>query len=52
MADLQLVCEHCGARFNWTEKEQKDWPNDLNNHGYDRQPHCKSCRPKQDGQRS
>ncbi len=52
MSDLQLVCENCGIRFTWTEKEQKDWPDDLNNDGYDRQPYCKGCRPKQDGQRS
>ena len=53
MGDVSLTCELCGTRFTWSEKEQEQWPDDLNNPGDLKvQPYCKGCRPKQDGQRS
>lgn len=58
MGDLALVCQGCGRRFVWTEKEQvestghrvpdtKPIPSSV-----EFEPYCKSCRPKQDQQRS
>lgn len=52
--DLDLECQGCGAHFVWTRKEQREFlenaPEDQSL--LDTEPYCKSCRPKQDGQRS
>ena len=41
-------------RFVWTEKEQKEYRETVQHPGdtIATEPHCKMCRPKQDGQRS
>lgn len=64
MSDQTLTCESCGKKFRWTHEEQvqavKDVPlDDLLDAPGQEKPHfidppkeCKSCRPKQDQQRS
>jgi hypothetical protein len=61
---MELVCALCGSKFLWTRKEQEDAVNavpldDLLEAPGNEKPHfipppdeCKSCRVKQDGQRS
>jgi hypothetical protein len=48
MPDLTLKCRACGMAFRWTEKEQ----NAQEPETYEAPEECKSCRVKQDGQRS
>ena len=50
MGDLKLKCAGCGTEFVWTRKEQKEF--EENSPGALFELYCKSCRPKQDGQRS
>lgn len=60
MPDLILTCSGCGMRFTWTDKEQKEYTESCSKDVEDEatgdlldvEPYCKSCRPKQDGQRS
>jgi ribosomal protein L33 len=53
--DVELTCEGCGMRFTWTKKEQEEFegedPKDVGGL-LEVERFCKSCRPKQDGQRS
>jgi hypothetical protein len=56
MPDEILVCKSCGQKFKWTEKDQRDYVGDEATgdilDGHDPKQECKSCRVKQDGQRS
>lgn len=56
MPDVTLVCQACGHKFKWTEKEERDYVEDEATgdilDGYDPKTNCRSCRIKQDGQRS
>jgi hypothetical protein len=54
MEDLELECQGCGKCFRWTVKEQKEFVENApeGQSLLDTEPYCKSCRPKQDQQRS
>lgn len=53
MPDQMRVCQHCGAKFLWTEQEERDYTADEATggilDGYDPKNQCKSCLGKQDG---
>ena len=54
MADVHLECRGCGLKFLWTDKEQKEYEeaNPTDEEILEVEPYCKTCRPKQDSQRS
>ena len=57
---MTLTCQSCGVVFIWSEKEQKEYAAGISKDTEDEatgdvldvEPYCKSCRPKQDQQRS
>jgi len=55
MSDETRTCRFCGAKFRWTEKDQRDYVEDEATgdllDGYDPKNECAGCRIKQDGQR-
>jgi len=52
MGNVELTCEACGTKFLWTDKEQTEAEENGEGGLIEMEPYCKSCRPKQDQQRS